>query len=365
MSAIKSRCAGDDERKIRGPRIIYSGVYDFDDVEFIGSQGTADKVRLWMRGEKVGLHDPGRCDIYSRLDVRSSVTAVRLCLPRGAIFLIFCADIPSVFALHSFADMPVAVTTRQSREAPNIARRNASKYGQDPRCDKSRPLRVLPSDHDHHLSFIVSYSLYDLLCSVSVENSTFINGCQKRSPIPSSHHKHLTQGLAGLAMNHDPVLAPINEIFKQEPYTTTNKDHMIAMQPDHCTKPNLLWNWELEHEDRKKEAKADASVHGAPPFQVDRKLLKDIVHEKMGTAVARITYLGAGTFSLPPSCYAALTVPFFIIRHLSQGKRCRKFYAVYTFADCCTLYIGLLHHTRRRQRARRSSRPAIHAAPQD
>ena len=68
------------------------------------------------------------------------------------------------------------------------------------------------------------------------------------------------------------------------------------MEPDNRTQPCLVWDWALEHEDRKKEAKADASVHGAPPFQVDRKLLKDIVREKMGIDVARITYLGAGVY---------------------------------------------------------------------
>ncbi|KAM5533904.1 hypothetical protein V8D89_012444 [Ganoderma adspersum] len=60
--------------------------------------------------------------------------------------------------------------------------------------------------------------------------------------------------------------------------------------------PPLEWDWDTEHEDRRAEAKADAAVHNATPFQVDRKLLKDIVQERMGTQVARIKYLGAGTF---------------------------------------------------------------------
>ena len=65
--------------------------------------------------------------------------------------------------------------------------------------------------------------------------------------------------------------------------------------------PPLEWDWDAEHEDRRAEAKADAAVHNATPFQVDRKLLKDIVHERMGTNVARIKFLGAGTFHLPES----------------------------------------------------------------
>ncbi|KAH9916732.1 uncharacterized protein BXZ73DRAFT_53675 [Epithele typhae] len=60
--------------------------------------------------------------------------------------------------------------------------------------------------------------------------------------------------------------------------------------------PPLEWDWDAEHADRKEEAKADAAHHHATPFQVDRKLLKDIVHERMGAEVARIKFLGAGTF---------------------------------------------------------------------
>lgn len=56
----------------------------------------------------------------------------------------------------------------------------------------------------------------------------------------------------------------------------------------------LIWNWEVEHEDRKKERKADAALHGATPFEVDRKLLKDVVREKMGVEVGRIKFLSAG-----------------------------------------------------------------------
>lgn len=67
------------------------------------------------------------------------------------------------------------------------------------------------------------------------------------------------------------------------------------MQPDLFSMPFLQWDWDIEHEDRKKEARADAAIHGAQPFQVDRKLLKDIVHEKMGVEVVRINFLGAGS----------------------------------------------------------------------
>ena len=61
-----------------------------------------------------------------------------------------------------------------------------------------------------------------------------------------------------------------------------------------------MWDWDVEHADRQAERKADAAVHGAIPFEVDRKLLKDIVQERMGAEVARIKFLGAGSSNLTP-----------------------------------------------------------------
>ncbi|KAI0264610.1 hypothetical protein BC834DRAFT_826020 [Gloeopeniophorella convolvens] len=60
--------------------------------------------------------------------------------------------------------------------------------------------------------------------------------------------------------------------------------------------PVIEWDWDREHEDRRREVKADAAVHGAQPFYVDRSLLKDVVREKMGCQVGRITFLSSGTF---------------------------------------------------------------------
>jgi hypothetical protein len=54
------------------------------------------------------------------------------------------------------------------------------------------------------------------------------------------------------------------------------------------------WSWELEHADRMKEAKADAAFHGLHPFQIDRKVLRDIVREALGTDVGRIVFLSSG-----------------------------------------------------------------------
>ncbi|KAJ6476934.1 hypothetical protein C8R45DRAFT_833687 [Mycena sanguinolenta] len=60
--------------------------------------------------------------------------------------------------------------------------------------------------------------------------------------------------------------------------------------------PALEWDWEIEHEDRQREAQADAALHGALPFEVDRRILRDVVMEHMKTPVARIEFLSAGTF---------------------------------------------------------------------
>jgi hypothetical protein len=56
----------------------------------------------------------------------------------------------------------------------------------------------------------------------------------------------------------------------------------------------LEWDWDLEHQDRAKEAKADRAVHQAQPFLVDRRVLKDIVAEKFQVDVARIVFLSSG-----------------------------------------------------------------------
>lgn len=70
----------------------------------------------------------------------------------------------------------------------------------------------------------------------------------------------------------------------------TNSNGAVPVKP-------LEWDWEVEHADRKREAKADAALHGAIPFQVDRKILKDVVREKMGVDVGRIAFLSSGVYA--------------------------------------------------------------------
>ena len=81
-----------------------------------------------------------------------------------------------------------------------------------------------------------------------------------------------------------------NELFA----TPSDDESLADASP---RRPPLQWNWEIEHADRKKERKADAALHGATPFEVDRKVLKDIVREKMGVDVGLITFLSAGKHS--------------------------------------------------------------------
>ena len=62
-------------------------------------------------------------------------------------------------------------------------------------------------------------------------------------------------------------------------------------------KPPIEWDWDIEHGDRRIEAEADAAMHGFQPFQVDRKVLKDVVREKMDAEVGRIKFLNSGMFN--------------------------------------------------------------------
>lgn len=67
-----------------------------------------------------------------------------------------------------------------------------------------------------------------------------------------------------------------------------------AKPPVYSPIPQLLeWDWDVEHDDRKREEVADAALHGATPFQVDRRMLRDVVREKSGVDVGRIIFLSA------------------------------------------------------------------------
>lgn len=73
------------------------------------------------------------------------------------------------------------------------------------------------------------------------------------------------------------------------------------MTPVNHAKPVVIeWDWSLEHADRKREAKADAAIHGAQPFHVDRGVLKAVIREKLDCRVARIEFLNSGASRLFP-----------------------------------------------------------------
>jgi hypothetical protein len=70
----------------------------------------------------------------------------------------------------------------------------------------------------------------------------------------------------------------------------------------------VIWDWDVEHCDRKREKDADKARqkhHGSRagagidqgPFEIDRKVLKDVVTEKMSEEVGRIVFIGSGTFN--------------------------------------------------------------------
>ena len=84
-----------------------------------------------------------------------------------------------------------------------------------------------------------------------------------------------------------------NNAFHESTKHTLAAPPMVAATSSH--KPAVEWDWDVEHADRKREAKAGASVHGAQPFLIDRKLLKDVVREKLDCEVGRITFLSSGT----------------------------------------------------------------------
>ena len=65
----------------------------------------------------------------------------------------------------------------------------------------------------------------------------------------------------------------------------------------------IEWDWGVEHADRGREARADAALHDAQPFPVDRRVLRDIVREKTRCEVGRITFLSSGEFLFPRCPY--------------------------------------------------------------
>jgi len=81
----------------------------------------------------------------------------------------------------------------------------------------------------------------------------------------------------------------------------------------------LEWDWDLEHRDRAKEAKADRAVHHAQPFHVDRSVLKDVVKEKFKVDVARIVFLSSGASYVSTELIPRSQALHRYRRHVPQG----------------------------------------------
>ena len=131
--------------------------------------------------------------------------------------------------------------------------------------------------------------------------------------------------------------------------------------------PPLQWSWEIEHADRRKERKADAALHGAMPFEVDRRVLKDIVREKMGVDVGLITFLSAGEHSALSHCRHRLSLTDV---NTFSGTFHKVHLLVYlpSFTDelfSSSSNPGLSCHSRRSRSTSRTSGPSIHATTQD
>ena len=113
----------------------------------------------------------------------------------------------------------------------------------------------------------------------------------------------------------------------------TRSDPVSALQPPPFVRPppmsggardqkptkKLEWDWDLEHQDRAQEAKADAAVHNAQPFLVDRRVLKDVVKENFKIDVARIVFLTSGAPYNSPSLIPRSHLLCRYRRHFPQG----------------------------------------------
>jgi hypothetical protein len=88
--------------------------------------------------------------------------------------------------------------------------------------------------------------------------------------------------------------------------TPNNNNNNNNMTSANHVKPTDIvdWDWDVENADRKREAKADSAVHGAPPFAIDRNVLRDVIREKMDCRVVRIQFLSSG--ASPPRSFFPL-----------------------------------------------------------
>lgn len=151
----------------------------------------------------------------------------------------------------------------------------------------------------------ISKSAEHLIC-----HDGSLNGCGKsvlaNRSVPTKHDSSRLPMLSEHVIDHDkikevkPNMGRVNRTFDSaKTIPTATSTSMVSSAP-------LIWSWPHEHADRKREREADEALHGRHgvtnyvygsrnmPFEVDRKLLKDLVKEKMGEEVGRIQFLSAG-----------------------------------------------------------------------
>ena len=109
-----------------------------------------------------------------------------------------------------------------------------------------------------------------------------------------------------------PILSPVPPLMSGRPRDT---------QPP---SKKLEWDWDLEHQDRAKETRADRAVHNAQPFLVDRRILKNVVEEKFLVGVARIVFLSSGKFHGSTEYLPPLTIPSIIAGTFHKVNRAQS-----------------------------------------
>jgi hypothetical protein len=127
----------------------------------------------------------------------------------------------------------------------------------------------------------------------------------------------------------------------------------------------LSWSWEREHADRKKENKADAKLHGALPFLVDRKVLKDVVREKMGEEVGNIAFLSSGELHKVFDPVRHLLIIAMSNRYIPQGPPPNPLPIRSPYLSLINTPTGLPHNPMHGSRTRRTRRPSLYATSQD
>lgn len=132
------------------------------------------------------------------------------------------------------------------------------------------------------------------------------------SPISCSDEESSTDSDSDSLMHQDASsissqLSELNSTSQTDASVSSNPNFLstnapLALKPTSPLAPHeLKWDWSVEHADRQQEARADKGLHNATPFQVDRRVLKDVVLEKMGVEVARINFLSSGEHLSFPS----------------------------------------------------------------